>query len=139
MGEERERGMEIEVEEVNEDGGIKGEKVVIERGDEVEKKKDKGEDRRMIQIVGVKEILGNYYQERVIEEQKVREIEGIKYLEMGEVEEEVKGSGLKYILRKNKKEEKMEKEYVDMIIKGIDKGIGKEKKDMKIGIIYEEY
>lgn len=48
MGEERERGMEIEVEEVNEDGGIKGEKVVIERGDEVEKKKDKGEDRRMI-------------------------------------------------------------------------------------------
>lgn len=69
----------------------------------------------------------------------MREIEGIKYLEMGEVEEEVKGSGLKYILRKNKKEEKMEKEYVDMIIKGIDKGIGKEKKDMKIGIIYEEY
>lgn len=48
MGDERERGIEIEVEEIKEKGGVKGEKIVMVRGEEVDKNKEIGEESRMI-------------------------------------------------------------------------------------------
>lgn len=138
LGEESARGLELAVDEVNAAGGIKGEKVVLERGDAVDNNQATGEARRLISLVGVKAIFGTYSSARVIAASQVSELAGIPYFEMGAVADEVTGRGLQYLFRTNPTAENMAKDSVDMLIKGIAPGLGKDPKDMKIGIIYED-
>lgn len=138
LGEESARGLELAVEEVNAAGGIKGEKIVLERGDAVDNNQATGEARRLISLSGVKAIFGTYSSARVIAASQVSELAGVPYFELGAVADEVTGRGLQYLFRTNPTAENMGKDSVDMLVKSIAPGLGKDAKALKIGIIYED-
>ena len=52
LGEESARGLELAVDEVNAAGGVKGEQIVLERGDAVDNNQATGEARRLVSLVG---------------------------------------------------------------------------------------
>ena len=94
LGEESARGLELAVEEVNAAGGIKGEKIVLERGDAVDNNQATGEARRLISLSGVKAIFGTYSSARVIAASQVSELAGVPYFELGAVADEVTGPAI---------------------------------------------
>lgn len=138
LGEESARGLELAVDEVNAAGGIKGEKIVLERGDAVDNNQATGEARRLISLVGVKAIFGTYSSARVIAASQVSELAGVPYFELGAVADEVTGRGLTYLFRTNPTAANMGKDSIEMLANAIAPGLGKDPKDLKIGIIYED-
>ncbi len=138
LGEESARGLELAVDEVNAAGGIKGEKIVLERGDAVDNNQATGETRRLISLVGVKAIFGTYSSARVIAASQVSELAGVPYFELGAVADEVTGRGLTYLFRTNPTAANMGKDSIEMLANAIAPGLGKDPKELKIGIIYED-
>lgn len=138
LGEESARGLELAVDEINAAGGVKGEQVVLERGDAVDNNQAAGEARRLISLVGVKAIFGTYSSARVIAASQVSELAGVPYFELGAVADEVTGRGLTYLFRTNPTAENMGKDSIEMLANAIAPGLGKDPKDLKIGIIYED-
>ncbi len=138
LGEESARGLELAVDEVNAAGGIKGEKIVLERGDAVDNNQATGEARRLISLVGVKAIFGTYSSARVIAASQVSELAGVPYFELGAVADEVTGRGLTYLFRTNPTAANMGKDSIEMLANAIAPGLGKDPKELKIGIIYED-
>lgn len=138
LGEESARGLELAVDEINAAGGIKGEKVVLERGDAVDNNQATGEARRLISLVGVKAVFGTYSSARAIAASQVSELAGVPYFELGAVADEVTGRGLTYLFRTNPTAANMGKDSIEMLANAIAPGLGKDPKDLKIGIIYED-
>ena len=138
LGEESARGLELAVDEVNAAGGIKGEKIVLERGDAVDNNQATGEARRLISLVGVKAIFGTYSSARVIAASQVSELAGVPYFELGAVADEVTGRGMTYLFRTNPTAANMGKDSIEMLANAIAPGLGKDPKELKIGIIYED-
>lgn len=138
LGEESARGLELAVDEINAAGGIQGEQIVLERGDAVDNNQATGEARRLISLVGVKAIFGTYSSARVIAASQVSELAGVPYFELGAVADEVTGRGLTYLFRTNPTAANMGKDSIEMLANAIAPGLGKDPKDLKIGIIYED-
>ncbi|HMO29940.1 ABC transporter substrate-binding protein [Enterovirga sp.] len=138
LGEESARGVEIAVDEINAAGGVQGEKVVLVRGDAVDNNQAIGEARRLISREKVAAIFGSYSSARSIAASQVAELSGIPYFELGAVADEVTGRGLKFLYRTNPTAEDMGKLIVQMIVNKVAPGLGKNPKDLKIGIIYED-
>lgn len=138
LGEESARGLEIAVDEINAAGGVQGEQIVLERGDAVDNNQAIGEARRLISVAGVKAIFGSYSSARSIAASQVAELAGIPYFELGAVADEVTARDFKYLFRTNPTADHMGKLIVDMIVEKIAPGLGKDAKDLKIGIIHED-
>jgi len=138
LGEESARGLELAVEEINAAGGVQGEQVVLERGDAVDNNQATGEARRLISLVGVKAVFGTYSSARAIAASQVSELAGVPYFELGAVADEVTGRGLTYLFRTNPTAANMGKDSIEMLANAIAPGLGKDPKDLKIGIIYED-
>jgi len=138
LGEESARGLEIAVEEINAAGGVKGEKIVLERGDAVDNGQAAGEARRLISLANVKAIFGTYSSARSIAASQVSELAGIPFFELGAVADEVTGRGLQYLFRTNPNAENMGKDSIDLLVQAIAPGLGKDPKTLKLGIIYED-
>lgn len=138
LGEESARGLELAVDEINAAGGVKGEQVVLERGDAVDNNQATGEARRLISLVGVKAVFGTYSSARAIAASQVSELAGVPYFELGAVADEVTGRGLTYLFRTNPTAANMGKDSIEMLANAIAPGLGKDPKDLKIGIIYED-
>lgn len=138
LGEESARGLEIAVEEVNANGGVQGEQVVLERGDAVDNNQAIGEARRLISVSGVKAIFGTYSSSRSIAASQVAELSGIPYFELGAVADEVTGRDFKYLFRTNPTAEDMGKLIVQMVVDKVAPALGKAPGDLKIGIIHED-
>ncbi|AYD03845.1 ABC transporter substrate-binding protein [Neorhizobium sp. NCHU2750] len=138
LGEESARGLEIAVDEINAEGGIHGEKVVLVKGDAVDNNQAIGEARRLISLEKVAAIFGTYSSARSIAASQVAELSGIPYFELGAVADEVTSRGLKYMFRTNPYAKDMGKMIIDMVVDKIAPGLGKKPGDLKIGIIYED-
>ena len=138
LGEESARGLEIAVDQINAAGGVQGEKVVLERGDAVDNNQAIGEARRLISREGVKAIFGSYSSARSIAASQVAELSGIPYFELGAVADEVTGRNLEYLFRTNPTADHMGKMIVEMIVNQVAPALGRDPKDLKIGIIYED-
>lgn len=138
LGEESARGLEIAVDEINAAGGVQGEQVVLERGDAVDNNQAIGEARRLISVAGVKAIFGSYSSARSIAASQVAELAGIPYFELGAVADEVTARDFKYLFRTNPTADHMGKLIVNMIVEKVAPGLGKDPKDLKIGIIHED-
>lgn len=138
LGEESARGLEIAVEEINANGGVQGEQVVLERGDAVDNNQAIGEARRLISVSGVKAIFGTYSSSRSIAASQVAELSGIPYFELGAVADEVTGRDFKYLFRTNPTAEDMGKLIVQMVVDKVAPALGKAPGDLKIGIIHED-
>ena len=138
LGEESARGLELAVDEINAAGGVKGEKIVLERGDAVDNNQATGEARRLVSLAGAKAIFGTYSSSRAIAASQVTELAGVPYFELGAVADEVTGRGFEYLFRTNPTAENMGKDSIAMLLDSIAPGLGKDPKDLKIGIIYED-
>lgn len=138
LGEESARGLEIAVDQINAAGGVHGEPVVLERGDAVDNNQAIGEARRLISLVGVKAIFGSYSSARAIAASQVAELAGVPYFELGAVADEVTTRNLKYLFRTNPTAYHMGRGAVEMLAEKVAPGLGKDPKDLKIGIIYED-
>ena len=138
LGEESARGLEIAVDEVNANGGVQGEQIVLERGDAVDNNQAIGEARRLISVAGVKAIFGTYSSSRSIAASQVAELSGIPYFELGAVADDVTGRGLQYLFRTNPTAEDMGELIVQMVVDKVAPSLGKEPGDLKIGIIHED-
>jgi branched-chain amino acid transport system substrate-binding protein len=138
LGDESSRGLEIAVEEVNAAGGIKGEQIVLERGDAVDNNQATGEARRLISLSGVQAIFGTYSSARSIAASQVSELAGVPYFELGAVADEVTGRGLEYLFRTNPTAEHIGRNAMEMLANAIAPGMDADPKEFKIGIIYED-
>ncbi|WP_281966989.1 ABC transporter substrate-binding protein [Roseovarius nanhaiticus] len=138
LGEESARGLELAVDEINANGGLQGEQIVLERGDAVDNNQAIGEARRLISRENVKAIFGTYSSSRSIAASQVAELSGIPYFELGAVADEVTGRGLEYLFRVNPTAEDMADTIINMIVDKVAPMNGVEPGDLKIGIIHED-
>ncbi|MES1930240.1 Leu/Ile/Val-binding protein 8 [Salinisphaera dokdonensis CL-ES53] len=138
LGEESARGLELAVDEVNEAGGVQGEKVVLVRGDAVDNNQAIGEARRLISRERVKAIFGTYSSSRVIAASQVAELSRMPYFELGAVSQQVTDRGLEYLYRTNPTAKDMARTIIDMIEQAVSPKLGVEPDDLRIGLIHED-
>lgn len=138
LGQESARGLEIAVDEINSEGGVQGEKVVLERGDAVDNNQAIGEARRLISRERVKAIFGTYSSSRSIAASQVAELSGVPYFELGAVSNKVTSRGLKYLYRTNPTAKDMARTVVDMIDEAVAPKLGVDPGKLRIGIIHED-
>ena len=138
LGEESARGLELAVAEVNENGGVQGEQVVLVRGDAVDNNQAIGEARRLISREEVRAIFGTYSSSRSIAASQVAELAGIPYFELGAVADEVTGRGMQYLYRLNPTAEDMGEMIIEMVATKVAETAGRDPSELKIGIIHED-
>lgn len=138
LGEESYRGLELAVEQVNKDGGVQGEAVVLETGDAVDNNQAIGEARRLIAREDVKAIFGTYSSSRSLAASQVAEMSKVPFFELGAVADDVTDRGLSYVFRTNPTAYHMAKTSIDMLVDGIAPELGVEPSELRIGIIHED-
>lgn len=138
LGEESYRGLELAVEQINENGGVQGETVVLETGDAVDNNQAIGEARRLISQENVKAIFGTYSSSRSIAATQVAEMSKVPYFELGAVADDVTARGLSYVFRTNPTAYDMAETSVDMLVNSIAPKLGVDPEELRIGIIHED-
>lgn len=138
LGEESYRGLELAVDQINGNGGVQGETIVLETGDAVDNNQAIGEARRLISREDVKAIFGTYASSRSIAASQVAEMSKVPYFELGAVADDVTDRGLNYVFRTNPTAFHMAETIIDMLVNGIAPELGVEPADLKIGIIHED-
>lgn len=138
LGEESARGLEIAVDEINAKGGVQGEKVLLVRGDAVDNNQAIGEARRLISVENVAGVFGTFSSGRAVAASQVTELAGIPYFELGAVADEITGRGLENVYRANPYALNFAQMIVEMLVKKIAPELGKDPKDLKVAIIYED-
>lgn len=138
LGEESARGLEIAVDEINSKGGVQGEKIVLVRGDAVDNNQAIGEARRLLSVENVAGVFGTFSSGRAVAASQVTELAGIPYFELGAVADEITGRGLENVYRANPYALNFAQMVVDMLVKKIAPELGKDPKELKVAIIYED-
>ena len=138
LGDESWRGLELAVEERNAAGGIKGEKIVLMRGDAVDNNQAVAEARRLISVSGVKAIFGTYSSARAQVASQVAELARIPYFEMGAVSDSITERKFRYLFRTNPTARKMAERSIDMVVNAVAPGLGVEPGALNLAIIHED-
>lgn len=138
LGEESYRGLELAVDQINANGGVQGETVVLETGDAVDNNQAIGEARRLISREDVKAIFGTYASSRSIAASQVAEMSKVPYFELGAVADDVTERGLNYVFRTNPTAYHMAETIIDMLVEGIAPELGVDPTELRIGIIHED-
>ncbi|WP_087719405.1 ABC transporter substrate-binding protein [Salinicola salarius] len=138
LGEESYRGLELAVEQINANGGVQGETVVLEIGDAVDNNQAIGEARRLISREDVKAIFGTFASSRSIAASQVAEMSKVPYFELGAVADDVTERGLSYVFRTNPTAYHMAETIIDMLVDGIAPELGVDPTELRIGIIHED-
>ncbi len=138
LGEESFRGLELAVEEVNANGGVQGQQIVLAGGDAVDQNQAIGEARRLISREDVEAIFGTYSSSRSIAASQVSELAGVPYFELGAVAHEITNRDFDNIYRTNPTARHMARTHVDMIVDAIAPELGRDPADLRIGIIHED-
>ncbi|ALF31496.1 amino acid-binding protein [Brucella abortus] len=138
LGDESARGLEIAVEEINAKGGVQGEKIVLVRGDAVDNNQAIGEARRLISVENVAGIFGSFSSGRAVAASQVSELAGVPYFELGAVADEITDRGLENVYRANPYARDFAQMIVEMLQKKIAPKLGRDSKDLKIAVIYED-
>ncbi|NVF15484.1 amino acid-binding protein [Vreelandella sulfidaeris] len=138
LGEESYRGLELAVDQINENGGVQGETVVLETGDAVDNNQAIGEARRLISQEDVKAIFGTYSSSRSIAASQVAEMSKVPYFELGAVADDVTERGLSYVFRTNPTAYHMAETIIDMLVNSIASELEVDPAELRIGIIHED-
>jgi branched-chain amino acid transport system substrate-binding protein len=138
LGEESYRGLELAVDQINDNGGVQGETVVLETGDAVDNNQAIGEARRLISREDVKAIFGTYASSRSIAASQVAEMSKVPYFELGAVADDVTDRGLNYVYRTNPTAYHMAETIIEMLVNGIAPEMDLEPSELRIGIIHED-
>lgn len=138
LGEESLRGVEIAVEERNAAGGLKGETIVLVRGDAVDNNQAIGEARRLISVEDVSAIFGTYSSARSIAASQVAELEGKPYFELVGVSDDITARGFKYTFRTNPSASSFGSAAVHAVADLVAPKLGVEPPSLKVAIIHED-
>lgn len=138
LGEESYRGLELAVDQINENGGVQGETVVLETGDAVDNNQAIGEARRLISQEEVKAIFGTFSSARAIAASQVAQLSQVPYFELGAVADDVTERGLSYVFRTNPAASNFAETIINMLVESIAPELGIAPSELRIGIIHED-
>ncbi|WP_419899380.1 ABC transporter substrate-binding protein [Roseomonas sp. USHLN139] len=138
LGDESWRGLELAVEERNAAGGIRGEKIVLVRGDAVDNNQAVAEARRLISVNSVRAIFGTYSSARSQVASQVAELARIPYFEMGAVSDAITDRKFRYLFRTNPTARDMAARAIEMVVNAVAPGLSVEPKALRIAIIHED-
>lgn len=137
LGQESFRGLELAVNEINEAGGLNGEKIIVLKADAVDPTQAVSETKRLTSedIVAV---FGSYASGISYAATPVTELAGIPYFELGAVAHKITTRGYKYLFRSNPNTSVYGVAVVDALHDTIAPGMGMDKDNIIIGIIHED-
>lgn len=139
LGEESFRGAELAVEEANKNGGIAGgKKIKLVKGDAVDADAAQAEANRLINQENIKTIVGSYSSSISFAASEVAERSGVLYWELGAVSDTITDRKYKYVVRTNPPASYFSKVHVDFIKEVVTKKLGKDIKDIKVSLVYED-
>ncbi|WP_200845229.1 ABC transporter substrate-binding protein [Roseomonas sp. 18066] len=138
LGDESWRGLELAVEERNAAGGIRGEKIVLVRGDAVDNNQAVAEARRLISVNSVRAIFGTYSSARSQVASQVAELARIPYFEMGAVSDAITDRKFRYLFRTNPTARDMAARSIEMVTNAVAPGLSVEPKALRLAIIHED-
>ncbi|WP_191060948.1 ABC transporter substrate-binding protein [Geminicoccus harenae] len=138
LGEESFRGLELAVEQINANGGVQGEQVVLARGDAVDNNQAIGEARRLTSVESVAAIFGTYSSGRSMAASQVAELAGIPYFELGAVTADLTNRGFKYLFRTNPTAVQTGETTIDLVREVVAPQLGVDPKELKIALLYED-
>lgn len=139
LGEESFRGAELAVEEANKNGGIAGgKKIELVKGDAVDADAAQAEANRLINQENIKTIVGSYSSSISFAASEVAERSGVLYWELGAVSDTITDRKYKYVVRTNPPASYFSKVHVDFIKEVVTKKLGKDIKDIKVSLVYED-
>lgn len=137
LGQESFRGLELAVNEINEAGGLNGEKITILKADAVDPTQAVSETKRLTSE-GIAAVFGSYASGISYAATPVAELAGIPYFELGAVAHKITTRGYKYLFRSNPNTSVYGVAVVDALHDTIAPGMGMNKDDIIIGIIHED-
>jgi len=137
LGQESFRGLELAVNEINEAGGLNGEKIIVLKADAVDPTQAVSETKRLTSedIVAV---FGSYASGISYAATPVTDLAGIPYFELGAVAHKITTRGYKYLFRSNPNTSVYGVAVVDALHDTIAPGMGMDKDNIIIGIIHED-
>jgi branched-chain amino acid transport system substrate-binding protein len=138
LGEESMRGVEMAVEEKNAAGGVRGEKIVLLRGDAVDNNQAIGETRRLISVEKVRAIFGTYSSARSIAASQVAELSGIPYFELVAVSDDITSRGFKYVFRTNPSASDFGSAAAQAVVDLVAPALKVEPKSLRVAIVHED-
>jgi branched-chain amino acid transport system substrate-binding protein len=138
LGEESFRGLELAVEQINAQGGVQGEQVVLARGDAVDNNQAIGEARRLTSVESVAAIFGTYSSGRSMAASQVAELAGIPYFELGAVTADLTNRGFKYLFRTNPTAVQTGETTIDLVREVVAPRLGVDPRELKIALLYED-
>lgn len=137
LGQESFRGLEIAVNEVNEAGGLNGEKITILKADAVDPTQAVSETKRLTSEK-VAAVFGSYASGISYAATPVTELAGIPYFELGATAHKITTRNYKYLFRSNPNTALYGVAVVNALDETIAPGMGMGKNDIVIGIIHED-
>jgi len=138
LGEESFRGVELAIEEKNNEGGLKGENIRLVRGDAVDNNQAIGEARRLISVEQVKAIFGTYSSSRAVAASQVSELAGIPYFELVAVSDDITTRGFEYVFRTNPSSSDFGGAAITAVTDLLAPALNVDVKDLRIAIIHED-
>jgi branched-chain amino acid transport system substrate-binding protein len=139
LGEESYRGVELAVEQRNQNGGVGGgKKVELVKGDAPDADAAQSEANRLINRENIKTIVGSYSSGIAQAASEVTERNGVLFWEYGAVADSITDRGYKYVLRTNPPASYFSKTHIDFIKNYVAEKLGKEVGELKVAIAHED-
>ena len=138
LGEESFRGVEIAVEEFNENGGLDGKKIKIVKGDAVDPDAAQAEANRLINQEKINTIVGSFSSGISFAASEVAERNDALYWELGAVSDAVTDRKYKSILRINPPASYFSIAHINFIKDVVASKLGKDISDIKVAIAHED-
>lgn len=138
LGEESFRGVELAVEEFNENGGLDGRMVELVKGDAVDADAAQAEANRLISQTGIKTLVGSFSSGVSFAASEVAERNEALYWELGAVADNITDRQYQSVLRINPPASKFSSVQIDFIKNVVTTELGIEAKDLKLAIAHED-
>lgn len=138
LGEESWRGAEIARMVRNQNGGIKGKKIVFANADAPDVSAARSEAERLIEQQKVGLILGSYSSALSMAATEVAARKNKLYFELGAIANAISARGYKTVFRTNSTAAGFSKGQVDFIVDYIAPALGKKPQDIKVSVAHED-
>ncbi len=138
LGTEALAGDQIAVDMVNEQGGVKGNKIVLVTADATNPAVATNEARRLLTRENVKLLTGTYGSSIALAIAAVANQFNVPYWEGSAVSDELTARGYKYVFRMNDNATAMSAGLVQAVVEMFEPKLGKPVKDLKITMIHED-
>lgn len=138
LGEESFRGVELAVEEFNENGGLDGREVKIVKGDAVDPDDAQAEANRLINQENIQTIVGSYSSGIAFAASEVAERNDALFWELGAVADNITDRGYESLIRINPPASMFSVVHINFIKNVIADELGKDVSDLKVAIAHED-